>query len=170
MLGAAIRCAARSGALVAALFTSFLRISRSLPATSKHAAQPHPDTSCSHVAPEILKSRGLRRLRACSESNLTSSSGCVACSLTRRLGASFHANDRSRSLRYLGGSAVVSTLRGRRARHRRDLGNRLDDGPRADRQRAHARARAVGPLRRNDRREWPFHDSWGRPGYVRRER
>ncbi|MFZ1017372.1 MAG: hypothetical protein WAN39_05790 [Candidatus Cybelea sp.] len=60
MLGAAIRCAARSGALVAALFTSFLRISRSLPATSKHAAQPHPDTSCSHVAPEILKSRGLR--------------------------------------------------------------------------------------------------------------
>jgi len=60
MLGAAIRCAARSGALVAALFTSFLRIPRSLPATSKHATQPHPDASCSHVAPEIVKSRGLR--------------------------------------------------------------------------------------------------------------
>src|ERR1700722_204706 len=60
MLGAAIRCAARSGALGAAFVTSFLRISRSLPATSKHAAQPHPDTSCSHVAPEIVKSRGLR--------------------------------------------------------------------------------------------------------------
>jgi hypothetical protein len=60
MLGAAIRCAARSGALVAALFTSFRRIPRPIPATSKHATQPHPDASCSHVAPEIVKSRGLR--------------------------------------------------------------------------------------------------------------
>lgn len=60
MLGAAIRCAARSGALVAALFTSFLQISRSLPSTSKRATQPHPATSGSHVAPEIVKSRGRR--------------------------------------------------------------------------------------------------------------
>jgi hypothetical protein len=60
MLGAAIRCAARSGALAAALLTSFLRIARSHSATPKHATMPHPDTSCSHVAPEIIKSRGLR--------------------------------------------------------------------------------------------------------------
>jgi hypothetical protein len=60
MLGAAIRCAARSGALAAVLLTSFLRLSRSRPATPKHATMPHPDMSCSHVAPEIIKSRGLR--------------------------------------------------------------------------------------------------------------
>jgi hypothetical protein len=60
MLGAAIRCAARSGALVAALLTSFLRVSRSLPSTSKRATQPHPDASCSHLTTEIVKSRGLR--------------------------------------------------------------------------------------------------------------
>jgi hypothetical protein len=60
MLGAAIRCAARSAALAAALFTSFRRICRSHTATPKHATMPHPETSCSHVAPEIVKSRGLR--------------------------------------------------------------------------------------------------------------
>jgi len=60
MLGAAIRCAARSGAFAAALFTSFLRISRSRAGVPKHATMPHPDASCSHVAPEIVKSRGLR--------------------------------------------------------------------------------------------------------------
>ncbi|MFY9718103.1 MAG: hypothetical protein WAK16_00535 [Candidatus Cybelea sp.] len=60
MLGAAIRCAASSAVLAAVLFTSFLRISRSLPATPKHATRPHPEMSGSHVAPEILKSRGLR--------------------------------------------------------------------------------------------------------------
>ena len=60
MLGAAIRCAARSGALAAALLTSFLRIPRSHSATPKHATMPHPGMSCSHVAPEIIRSRGLR--------------------------------------------------------------------------------------------------------------
>jgi hypothetical protein len=60
MLGSAIRCAARSGALAAALLISFIRFSRSLPATAKHATRPHPEASCSHVAPEIVKSRGLR--------------------------------------------------------------------------------------------------------------
>jgi hypothetical protein len=60
MLGAAIRCAARSAALATALLTSFLRISRSHPATPKHATMPRRDVSSSHVAPEIIKSRGLR--------------------------------------------------------------------------------------------------------------
>jgi hypothetical protein len=60
MLGAAIRFAARSGTFAAALVTSFLRISRSHSAIPKHATMPHPDMSCSHVAPEIVKSRGLR--------------------------------------------------------------------------------------------------------------
>jgi hypothetical protein len=60
MLGAAIRFAARTGTFAATLVTSFLRISRSNAATPKHATMPHPDTSCSHVAPEIVKSRGLR--------------------------------------------------------------------------------------------------------------
>jgi hypothetical protein len=60
MLGAAIRVAARTGTLAATLITSFLRISRTHAATPKHATMPHPDTSCSHVAPEIVKSRGLR--------------------------------------------------------------------------------------------------------------
>jgi hypothetical protein len=60
MLGAAIRCAASSAVLAAALLTSFLRISRSVPATPKHATRPHPQMSCSHVAPEIIKSHGLR--------------------------------------------------------------------------------------------------------------
>jgi hypothetical protein len=60
MLGAAIRFAARSGTFAATLVTSFLRISRTNAATPKHAAMPHPDTSCSHVAPEIVKSRGRR--------------------------------------------------------------------------------------------------------------
>ncbi|HEY2554104.1 MAG TPA: hypothetical protein VGI15_02545, partial [Candidatus Cybelea sp.] len=60
MLGAAIRVAARGGALAAALVTSFLRISRSFLATPKHATMPHPQTSWSHVAPEIVKARGLR--------------------------------------------------------------------------------------------------------------
>ena len=60
MLGAAIRCAARSRVLAAALLTSFLRIARSLPATPKHATRPHPQTGCSHVAPEMVKSHGLR--------------------------------------------------------------------------------------------------------------
>jgi hypothetical protein len=59
-LGAAIRCAAHGGALAAALLTSFMRISRSHSATPKHATMPHPDMSCSHVAPEIIRSRGLR--------------------------------------------------------------------------------------------------------------
>ena len=39
---------------------TFLRISRSLPATPKHATRPDPEASCSHVAPEIVKSHGLR--------------------------------------------------------------------------------------------------------------
>jgi hypothetical protein len=60
MLGAAIRFAARSGTFAASLLTSFLRLSHSNAATPKHASMPHPDTSCSHVAPEIVKSRGLR--------------------------------------------------------------------------------------------------------------
>jgi hypothetical protein len=60
MLGAAIRFAARSGTFAAALVTSFLRISRSHAPTPKHARMPHPGASCSHVAPEIVKSRGLR--------------------------------------------------------------------------------------------------------------
>jgi len=60
MLGAAIRCAARSGALAAALLTSFLKISRSHAATPKHATMPHPDISCSQIAVEIVRSRGLR--------------------------------------------------------------------------------------------------------------
>jgi hypothetical protein len=60
MLGAAIRFAACGGVLAVALLASFLRISRSRLTTPKHAAMPHPDTSCSHVAPEIIKSRGLR--------------------------------------------------------------------------------------------------------------
>jgi len=60
MLGAAIRSAARSGALAAVILTSFLRITRSHSATPKHATMPHPDMSCSHVAPEIIKSHGLR--------------------------------------------------------------------------------------------------------------
>ena len=60
MLGVAIRCAARGGALAAALVSSFLRISRSHPPTPKHAAMPHPDARCSHVALEIVTSRGLR--------------------------------------------------------------------------------------------------------------
>ncbi len=60
MLGAAIRFAACSGTFAAGLLTSFLRISRSNAATPKHATMPHPDTSCSRVAPEIVKSRGLR--------------------------------------------------------------------------------------------------------------
>jgi hypothetical protein len=60
MLGAAIRCAARSGALVAALVISFLRISRALHTACKHAAMLHPEVGRSHVASEIVKSRGLR--------------------------------------------------------------------------------------------------------------
>ncbi len=60
MLGAAIRCAARSGVLAAALFTSFLRISRSYSATPKHATISHPEMRCSHVGVEIVKSRGVR--------------------------------------------------------------------------------------------------------------
>lgn len=60
MLGAAIRCAARGGALAAAFVTSFLRISCSFLATPKHATMPRPQTTCSHVAAEIVKSRGLR--------------------------------------------------------------------------------------------------------------
>jgi hypothetical protein len=60
MLGAATRCAANSAALAAALLTSFLRISRSHSATPKHATMPHPGIKCSRVAPEIIKSRGLR--------------------------------------------------------------------------------------------------------------
>ena len=61
MLGAAIRCAARSGALAAALFTSFLRIS-ALDSRRRRSTRRSliPTTSCSHVAPEIVKSRGLR--------------------------------------------------------------------------------------------------------------
>jgi hypothetical protein len=60
MLGAAIRFAARGGTLAAALVASFLRFVRADAATPKHATMPHPDTSCSHVAPKIVKSRGLR--------------------------------------------------------------------------------------------------------------
>jgi hypothetical protein len=60
MLGAAIRCAARSGVLAAALLTPFLRISHSLSATPKHAKRPHGQTSRAHVAPEIIKSHGRR--------------------------------------------------------------------------------------------------------------
>ncbi len=60
MLGAAIRFAASSAVLAAVLLTSFLRISRSLVATPEHATRPRPQMSCSHVAPEIIKSRGLR--------------------------------------------------------------------------------------------------------------
>jgi hypothetical protein len=59
-LGAAIRCAARTGAVAAALLTSFLRISRSYAATPKHATVRHPETSCSRAASEIVNSRGLR--------------------------------------------------------------------------------------------------------------
>jgi hypothetical protein len=60
MLGAAICCAARSRVLAAEALTSFLQISRSHLATPKHATMPHLEMSCSHVAPEIVKSRGLR--------------------------------------------------------------------------------------------------------------
>jgi hypothetical protein len=60
ILGMAIRCAARSRVLAAALLTSFLRISCSHGATPKHATMSRPDSSCSHVAPQLVKSRGLR--------------------------------------------------------------------------------------------------------------
>jgi hypothetical protein len=60
MLGAAICCAARSGVLAAEVLISFLQISRSHVATPKHATMPHLEMSCSHIAPEIIKSRGLR--------------------------------------------------------------------------------------------------------------
>jgi hypothetical protein len=60
ILGAAIRCAARSGALAVAFLTTFLRISRSLAVTPKHATRPDQETSCSHVAPEIVKSHRRR--------------------------------------------------------------------------------------------------------------
>jgi hypothetical protein len=60
MLGATIRCAARSGALAAAFLTSFLRISCAHSATPKHATMSHAEMSRSHVAPEIVKSRGVR--------------------------------------------------------------------------------------------------------------
>ncbi len=60
ILGAAIRSAARSGVLAAAFVTSFLRVSRSLPAAPKHATRPERETSCSHVTPEAVKSHGLR--------------------------------------------------------------------------------------------------------------
>jgi hypothetical protein len=59
-LGAAIRCAARTGVVAAALFTSFLRILRSYAATPKHATMRHPETSCSRAVSEIVSSRGLR--------------------------------------------------------------------------------------------------------------
>jgi hypothetical protein len=59
-LGAAIRCAARTGAVAAALLTSFLRILRSYTATPKHATVRHPETSCSRAVSEIVNSRGLR--------------------------------------------------------------------------------------------------------------
>lgn len=59
-LGAAIRCAARTGEVAAALLTSFLRISRFYAATPKRAAVRHPETSCSHAVSEIVNSRGLR--------------------------------------------------------------------------------------------------------------
>jgi hypothetical protein len=60
MLGSAIRFAARSRVLAVAFLASFLRISCSRLTTGKHATMPHPDTSCSHIAPEVIKSRGLR--------------------------------------------------------------------------------------------------------------
>ncbi|HEX4013986.1 MAG TPA: hypothetical protein VHX17_08880 [Candidatus Cybelea sp.] len=60
MLGAAIGFAARSRALVAAIFTWFLRIPRAFRATSKHAAQPHPEANSSPVAAERTRSRGRR--------------------------------------------------------------------------------------------------------------
>ncbi len=60
MLGAAIRFAARSRVLAAEVLTSFLQIFRSHALIPKHATMPHPEMSCSHVAPEIIKSRGLR--------------------------------------------------------------------------------------------------------------
>jgi len=60
LLGAAIRCAARSGVLAASLLSSFLRISRSHSATPHHATVPHRGSDCSHVTPAIVKSRGLR--------------------------------------------------------------------------------------------------------------
>jgi hypothetical protein len=59
-LGAAIRAAALSGEMAVALWSSFLRIERSHAAASKHDAMPHPDTSSSHVAPDIVNARGLR--------------------------------------------------------------------------------------------------------------
>jgi hypothetical protein len=60
MLGAAIRCAARGAVLATMLFTSFLRIARSLPGAPKHATRPRLEMGCSHVSPQIVKSRGLR--------------------------------------------------------------------------------------------------------------
>jgi hypothetical protein len=60
LLGAAIRCAARSGVLVASLLSSFLRISRSHSAAPRHATMLHPDENHSHLGPAIVKSHGLR--------------------------------------------------------------------------------------------------------------
>src|SRR5580692_195198 len=59
-LGVAIRFAARTGAVAAALLTSFLRILRSYAATPKHATLRHSEASSSRAVSEIVNSRGLR--------------------------------------------------------------------------------------------------------------